>query len=93
MIAPELIQTAEQKSQACSIPRNSWDGYAILLRYLSRAVERLPTCQELAATDAESIDRLFVTEITYLAAMISKIFEGEGIEELASYLYEPIHFT
>lgn len=93
MIAPELIQAAEQKARACAIPRNSWDGYAIMLRYLSKTLERLPTCQELAATDAESIDRLFITEITYLAAMISEIFEGEGFEELASYLYEPIYFT
>lgn len=93
MISPELIQMVEQKAQACAIPRNSWDGYAILLRYLSGALERLPTHQELAATDNENVDRLFVTEITYLAATISEIFEGEGFEELASYLYEPIHFT
>jgi hypothetical protein len=92
-ISPEVLQTLELKLKEYAIPRNSWDGYAALLQYVDGALQRIPTQGELEATDAEEIDRLFTVEMMYLAATVGEIFEGEGLEELANYLYEPIQVS
>jgi hypothetical protein len=89
-ITPEILHVLGQKSHECAIDRNSWDGLAIIMHYLHEAVQRVPTPAELQATDTQAIDRLFTIEIEHLAIMLSDIFEGEGFEELAYYLPNPV---
>ena len=88
-ISPEFLQLLEQKARERAIPKNSWEGYAILLRYWNNAFQRIPTLANLDATDDVGIDRLFVREISHLAVLVNELFSEEGFEELATYLYDP----
>jgi hypothetical protein len=82
-ISAELLQTIEARAE----PKNSWEGYATVLRYLQNAVLRVPTQAMIEQSD---IDRIFSIELHYIAALVSDIFSGEGMDELESYLYDPI---
>ena len=82
-ISAELLQAIDAKAE----PKNSWEGYAAILRHLQGAIQRVPT---QAALENSDIDRIFSIELHYIAALVSDIFSGEGIGELESYLYDPI---
>ena len=83
IIPPGLLHELAVRAE----PRNSWEGYAALLRYMQAATLRSPEPEELDALD---IDRCFTNEMHYLAVLVDELFAAEGIEELASYLYDPL---
>lgn len=85
-LPPELLRVLEKKAQAYGIARNSWEGYAIFLAYVGKALQRIPTPTTVEESTVESIDRLFSAEMAALAEAINTIFAQEGIEELATYL-------
>ena len=83
IISPDLLHVLDGRAE----PRNSWEGYADLLRYMQAALLRIPELEELDALD---IDRCFTNEMHYLAMLVDDLFSAEGIEELASYLSDPL---
>lgn len=82
-ISPDLLHALDTRAEL----RNSWEGYAALLRYMQAAILRIPAPEELDALD---IDRCFTIEMHYLAMLVDALFAAEGIEELASYLSDPL---
>jgi hypothetical protein len=91
-IAPEILAYLEHRAKEHGVAKNSWEGCAAILRYVSHACQRAPMLADLEAADEAGIEQLFVREVTYLAALVNELFDGEGIEELATYLSDPFPF-
>lgn len=77
------IQRLEQKAQEHETLRNSWEGYAIMLRFVEAVLQRLPTPHDL---EAGSIDARFTIELEHLAQMVVDLFPTDSFEELATFL-------
>lgn len=82
----ELLLHLEQKARACAYPENSWEGYALLLRYWQSLAQRMPDLSELCQYDESMLDHIFGTELEHLANLVSEIFPAGGFEELSMYL-------
>lgn len=82
----ELLPYLEQKAGACTYPENSWEGYALLLRYWQGLAQRIPGLSELCRYDESMLDRIFGTEMEHPASLVSEIFPAGGFEELSMYL-------
>lgn len=82
MIDPRLFDLLDQRSQ----PHNSWDGYRDIMRYLEGAMKRIPSVAQLTLWTDDDVERHFISEVTYVAALVFDLFPGEGPEELSSYL-------
>ncbi len=74
----DILELVEQKAE----PLNSWDAYAILLRYLNEAYHRVL----LRGLSNSDIDAALTVELEHVAVMVASIFLVEGFEELESYL-------
>jgi hypothetical protein len=78
----EMIQRLEEKAQEESIPANSWDGYAVILRFVEGVLQRLPTTVDLETCN---IDARFTAELGYLARLVVDLFPTDSFEELATF--------
>ncbi len=89
-IAPELLEKLRQRSAADPFPGSSWACYAVMLRYVHDALQRVPSLEALDACTDDEMDLLLGTELEHLAAAVAEIFPGSGPEELVYYLKIPI---
>lgn len=78
-----VVQRLEQKAKEYGIPANSWDGYAVILRFIAGTLQRLPALNDLEACD---IDAHFATELGHLAHLVIDLFPTDSFEELATFL-------
>ena len=78
-IFSELLRQVDQRAE----PKNSWEGYATVLRYLDGACQRNLARGPL---DLHDIDAVFTVEMGYMAQLVATLFVGEGFEEFESYL-------
>ncbi len=79
-----LRHRLKQKALASSItPANSWEGYALILRFAEGVLHRLPTLEELETCD---IDATLTTELEELARLVVDLFPRDSFEELATFL-------
>ncbi len=88
-ISPELLETLQQKSDACSYSGNSWRGYAVIVRYIREALQRIPSSETVNTGTEDAIDRIFEAELEYLARAVAEIFPVRGLEEFVYYLDTP----
>ncbi len=86
MITEEFLEALEKRAREDCIPSNSWEGYLIFLRFLSEALGRVPTVDQLETCD---IDQIFGNELERLAQMVAKLFKREPFEELSTFLRVP----
>ncbi|MGH2479465.1 MAG: hypothetical protein ACRDHW_07420 [Ktedonobacteraceae bacterium] len=89
-ISPRLLETVQQKATADGSFGNSWRGYAIILRYLHEAYQRVPSLEAMPACDEDGIDYLFEAELEHLAQAVADIFPVTGLDEFSYYLSTPV---
>ncbi len=84
MIPQELFQHLEQMAHACGMPHNSWEGYGIVLRFVTDVLAGVPTLEALES--CSDIDLLFGTTLQRLAQLVADLFPTDPFEELATFL-------
>lgn len=92
-ISLALLDAVHRKTEVSTHTGDSWTGYAIILRYLKEALERLPSIAAVAACTDDDIDRIFEAELEHIASMVAAVFPGGGVDELAYYLEPAIKET
>ena len=88
-ISLALLDAVHRKTEISAHTGDSWTGYAIILRYLKEALERIPSIEAVQACDEDDIDRIFEVELEHIANMVADVFPGSGLNELAYYLESP----
>lgn len=80
----EMIRSLRKKVAELDYPGDSWGGYIALLEYLSAAIQRMPSLEDIAAFDVEAMELVIGTELVHLAEAIPTVLVG-GSEEFAMY--------
>lgn len=88
-ISPALLEKLAQKSAMDGSSGNSWDCYAVILRYIDEALQRVPLPEALDACNSDDIDLILGSELEYLASAVVEIFPVRGPDELFYYLKIP----
>lgn len=85
-LPPAVFALWEQHAQANPNTADNWRDYARMMKAFQAALNRAPRTAE-ACTRAE-IEQLFVSELEYLANLVSSIFPLGGMMEFAYYVTE-----